>query len=137
MTDRPNVFMYLESEETVDCGWNRGKKITLWIRCHENSTALILNTDCHMTSSEYTDYGEVIVRLDDTKATTLSMDSSTNNRSLGLWTGAKSIGPIKKMFGRKRMVVRATPYGENPFTATFQIAGTEEAIKPLRAACDW
>jgi type VI secretion system protein VasI len=41
------------------------------------------------------------------------------------------------MFGKSTMIVRITPFGENPFTATFNISGLEEAIVPLRQACKW
>lgn len=44
---------------------------------------------------------------------------------------------IKDMMGKTEMVVRMTPYSESPFTATFQIAGLEKAIEPLRKECGW
>lgn len=137
LTDRTNVYMAVESEETIDCGWNRGKKIRLIVRCRENTTALIFHTGCHMTSSRYNDYGDIILRIDREKAQTVRGNESTNNRSLGLWNGGSSIPIIKQMFGKEQMIVRMTPYGENPFTATFQIAGLEKAISPLRQACSW
>jgi type VI secretion system protein VasI len=137
MTDRTDVFMYVESNEVVDCGWNKGGKIILWLRCHEDKTSLIIDTACHMTSSDYNSYGDVTIRLDDDKAFTYSMNESTDNKSLGLWSGGKSIPLIKKMFGKRRMIIRAVPYGESPFTATFPIEGVEEAVKPLRLQCNW
>jgi type VI secretion system protein VasI len=90
-----------------------------------------------MTSSAYSDYDHIIYRLDDEKAQTINTNESTNNRSLGLWSGARSIPVIKRMFGKSTMIVRMTPFGENPFTATFNISGLEEAIVPLRQACKW
>lgn len=137
LTDQTNVFLRVESDETVNCGWNRGGKVTLYVRCVENKTGLIFATGCHMTSSQYNDYGDVTYRLDDEKAKTVGMQESTNNRSLGLWSGGRSIPVIKQMFDKSQMVVRMTPYGENPFTATFDISGLEESIKPLREACHW
>lgn len=137
LTDQTNVYLGLSSDETINCGWNRGDKITLVIRCHENTTSLYFNTGCHMTSSEYDDYGTVRYRLDDDKARSFKGGASTNNRSLGLWSGGRSIPVIKSMFGKKQMVVQMTPFSENPFTATFNIAGLQEAAGPLREACDW
>lgn len=137
LTDQTNVFLGLQSEEMVNCGWNRNEKITLVVRCHENTTSLYFNTGCHMTSSEYDDYGTVRYRLDDDKARSFKGDASTNNRSLGLWSGGRSIPVIKSMFGKRQMVVRMTPYSENPFTATFNITGLKEAAEPLRKACGW
>ncbi|WP_163265588.1 type VI secretion system-associated protein TagO [Chelativorans alearense] len=137
LTDQTNVFLTVASEETVNCGWNSGDKIRLYVRCMENSTSLIFQTGCHMTSSDYNDYGHITYRLDDEKARTVSGDESTNNRSLGLWSGGRSIPVIKQMFGKSQMIVRMTPYSESPFTATFNIAGLDEAITPLRQACSW
>lgn len=137
LTDQTNVFLGLESDEKVNCGWNRGEKITLVVRCHENTTSLYFNTECHMASSGYSNYGEVQYRLDDGKAQSFNGDASTNNRSLGLWSGGRSIPIIKSMFSKKQMVVRMTPYGENPFTATFDITGLQEAAGPLRKSCGW
>lgn len=137
LTDQANVYAAVESEEVINCGWNRGEKIRLFVRCMENSTSLIFQTGCHMTSSEYNDYGDVTYRLDDDKARTVGMQESTNHRSLGLWSGGRSIPVIKQMLGKSQMVVRMTPYGESPFTASFNIAGLDEAIAPLREACGW
>lgn len=137
MTDQTNIFMTLESKEDVNCGWNRGGKVRLTVRCSENTTALIFNTGCHMTSSRYTDYGDITYRIDDAKAKTVSGNESTNNKALGLWSGGRSIPVIKEMFTAQQLIVRMTPYGENAFTATFNITGLEMAIAPLRKACGW
>ena len=137
LTDKTNVFLTLDSNEVIDCGWNGGAKISLILRCSENTTAVLLSTGCHMTSSNYNDYGKVTYRLDKNPASAVNMQESTNNRTLGLWSGGKSIPFIKRMFGKQKMLVRATPFNENPFTATFDISGVEKEIKPLRQSCGW
>lgn len=137
MTDQTNIYMSVKSKEVVDCGWNRGGRVRLSVRCRENTTALIFNTGCHMTSSRYNSYGDITYRIDDAKAKTVSGNESNNHKALGLWSGGQSIPLIKEMFGARQMIVRMTPYGQNAFTATFNIAGLESSIKPLRAACNW
>lgn len=137
LTDQPTIVMALDSEEIIDCGWNRGEKISLVLRCMENKTTLYFSTGCHMTASDYSSYGDITYRLDDQKARTVAGAESTDNKALGLWSGGKSVPVIKQMIGKSRMVVRMTPYGESPFTATFDIAGLEAAVKPLREACKW
>jgi len=137
LTDQPTVTLFVRSKEDVDCGWNRGNKITLVVRCLENTTSLYFDTGCHMTSSEYNDFGDITYRLDDEKARTVSGNDSTDHRALGLWSGGRSIPVIKQMFGKSQMIVRMTPYGQSPFTATFDIAGLEQAAQPLREACGW
>lgn len=137
MTDRTNVFLTLDSEEVVDCGWNNGKKITLVLRCYDDKTSLYFDTGCHMTSSEYNDYGKIQYRLDSDAARAVEAEESTDNRALGLWSGAKAIPMMRQMAGKSKMLVRMTPFGENPFAATFNIAGMEKAIEPLKKACNW
>ncbi|MDP8249597.1 type VI secretion system-associated protein TagO [Pseudochrobactrum saccharolyticum] len=137
LTDDKNVVIFVESEDPINCRWNRTDKASLVLRCHEKRTLLHINTQCHMTSSEYDSYGDVTYRLDSEKAKTTSMTASTDNRALGLWTGGKSIPVIKQMIGKEKLVVRMVPYGESPITATFNITGLEEAIKPLRTECKW
>lgn len=137
LTDQPTVVMSVDSNESIDCGWNKGEKISLVLRCMENKTVLYFATECHMTASEYNDYGDITYRLDDEKARKVGGDASTDNRALGLWSGGKSIPVIKQMFGKNQMIVRMTPYSQSPFTATFDVAGLEEASKPLREACRW
>lgn len=137
LTDDKNIYLYLDSNEGVNCGWNKGEKIKLIVRCMEKKTSLIFSTGCHMTSSSYDDYGKIDFRIDQQKAAKFTGNASTDNKSLGLWSGAKSIPIIKKMIGGSEMVVRMTPYGENPFTATFNVTGLDEAIKPVREQCKW
>lgn len=137
LTDDKNITLFLASEETVNCGWNRGDKIDLILRCQEKKTSMYFNTGCHMTSSDYNDYGDVTYRLDSDKARKVGMAESTDNKALGLWSGGKSIPVIKQMLGKDEMVVRMTPYGQSPFTATFKITGLSEAIEPLRKECNW
>lgn len=137
LDDREQVFLSVASDGPVNCGWNRNAPIDLMVRCMDNTTSLIISTGCHMTSSRYNDYGHVTYRLDSDQARTVEMNESTNNRSLGLWSGGRSIPVIKQMFGKSKMIVRMTPFGESPFTATFPIGGLEEVIAPLRKACNW
>lgn len=137
LTDQPTVVMSVDSNEAVNCGWNRGQKIELVLRCMENKTVLYFATGCHMVSNEYDDYGDITYRLDQEKAHKVRGDVSTDNKALGLWGGGASIPMIKQMFGKKQMIVRMTPYSESPFTATFDVIGLEKASEPLRKACHW
>ena len=103
LDDSTNIFLAVKSNESVDCGWNRGGEITLRVRCMDNTTALILNTGCHMTS--HSGYGTVEYRIDDGKAGKVRMDESTDNRALGLWRGGSSIPLIKKLIGKQTLLV--------------------------------
>jgi type VI secretion system protein VasI len=137
LTDQTTVIMSINSDEGVNCGWNKGSHISLVTRCMEGKTVLYFDTGCHMTSSEYSSYGNITYRLDSENALTVKGDASTDHKALGLWNAGKSIPVIKRMLGKSRMLVRMMAYGESPFTATFNISKLEDSIKPLRQACKW
>ena len=137
MTDQMSHFLRVNSIGYVQCSqYGDSGPLTLWVRCHEDTTALIISGDCHLASG-FQGYGEVTMRTDDDKATTRSFEASTDNSALGLWTGGRSISVIQSMFGEERLVVRLTPFSMSPIEATFEIAGLEEAVKPLREECGW
>lgn len=139
MDDSKNVYLSTRSNETLPGRYGRSiARPTLYVRCVENTTALVLHMDGHfMASSEYHTWGHVDMRIDEGQAFTKSMRESTNNRSLGLWNGGNSIPVIRQMFGADQLTMRATPHSESPMTMTFDISDLEEEIAPLREACHW
>ncbi|NOX74548.1 MAG: hypothetical protein GXP03_13355 [Alphaproteobacteria bacterium] len=138
MTDDTTVSLMVFAQEPIQCrSYGTGTKPVLVLRCLENRTVVYITTDCHLTSSDYSNYGDVTYRLDETKAITKGFTESTDNKALGLWRGSSAIPFIKAMFSHDQMLTRFTPYSENAVTAKFDIAGLEESIKPLREACNW
>jgi type VI secretion system protein VasI len=136
--DTTSVYMSVKSEEVLTCGrgLNAARNTTLMLRCHENITAMFLSTDCHLASG-HGDYGNIDMRIDDNPAFKLAFSTSTNNRALGLWNNAYATVTIKRLIGADQLLMRFTPYAENAQTVTFPISGLEEAITPLREACNW
>lgn len=138
MTDQTTVVLSVDAEQPVYCGSIYGNPTpTLIVRCSENTTAIYLSVGCHMTSSRYNSYGDVTYRLDDDKAKTRGFVESTDNKALGLWRGKSAIPFIKSMLGHDQMITRFTPFSESAVTATFNIAGLDKAVQPLREACNW
>lgn len=136
-TDATVVTLQADSQEAVECGqFGSAQPLVLFIRCQEDITALYIAGECHMASG-FEGYGQVDIRFDDDAAFKVSMEESTDNSSLGLWNGVKSIPFIKKMIGHRRMRVRFTPFNESPTTASFQIFGLEDDIRLVQEACHW
>lgn len=52
-------------------------------------------------------------------------------------SGGQTIPVIQEMFDAEQLTVRATPFNESTITVQFPIAGLQEAIEPLREACNW
>lgn len=135
--DTTDVYLRAESDNTLGCArYGASNSARLVIRCSENTTAMLIVTGCHLASG-FGGYGQVEYRFDDKPAGKRNFDVSTDNRALGLWSGKRSIGVIKKMIGSEKALFRFTPYGESPVTARFTVSGLEEAIKPLRKECNW
>jgi type VI secretion system protein VasI len=134
--DTTSVFLSVASLEPVSCGYSGSQKVVLFVRCIENTTSLIIATQCHVTSG-FGRYGDVEIRIDQEKTRKLQFTESTNNRSLGLWNGSSAIPIIQSMFGAEQMLVRFTPYNENPVTAKFPISQLEDVVHPVRENCNW
>ena len=138
ITDTATIFLSVKSTGYVQCrpyGQSSGP-LTLYARCLENTTALLIVGDCQFASG-FGGYGEVTFRTDKDKAKNLNMQESTDSQSIGLWNGGRAIPAIQSLFGKERLTVRVTPFGMSPIEAVFDIAGLEEASKPLREACSW
>ena len=132
MEDTKDVFI-TTSSSSYSNKYGQSHSTRLYVRCKENTTALIFGFDEYLGLDETT----VQYRLDSEKSRSRSMVISTNNKSAGLWNGNSSIPVIKSLFGKKQLAVRVTPYGENPREMTFNIEGLEEMIQPLRESCNW
>ena len=132
MEDTKDVFITTSSSKYSN-KYGQTHSTRLFVRCKENTTALIFGFDEYLGLDETT----VQYRLDTEKAKSRTMGISTNNKSAGLWNGNSSIPVIKSLFGKKQLAVRVTPYGENPREMTFNIEGLEEMIQPLRESCNW
>ena len=132
--DSLSVFLGVSSHETIPGRYGREEvRPTLTIRCVENTTALIINWRVFISVGGT----RIRYRIDDTRTQSSTWRTSTNHESVGLWNGASSISVIRQMFNRNNFLAEITPYGENPIMVNFDIGGLEEAITPLREACNW
>lgn len=134
--DSKIVVMITDANETVSARFNRNAKPSLILRCLENATSAYINFDgLHMADIQ--SYGRVTFRVDKQKAFTRSTDVSTDNSALGFWSGGSAIPFIKGLFGGSTLIVQATPFSESAVTFSMNIEGLEDAIQPLRKACNW
>ena len=134
--DSTTVVLSSDALETVSGRFNRTARPLFVLRCQENTTAAFINFDgLHM--ADHRGYENVTFRVDKNKAFTRAMRTSTNKQALGLWSGGSAIPFIRGLFGGKVLLVQATPFNESPVTFQVNISGLEEAIAPLRKACNW
>ncbi len=136
LDDSRSVFISTESKEYLKDRFGSSDRAMLFIRCKENTTSAFITFAGHFMS-DIQGYGRVDYRVDGRKASRSTMDASTDNKALGLWSGRKSIPFAKNLFDGSELYVRATPYSESAIEMTFPIDGLKEAITPLRDACNW
>jgi len=128
--DSLNVTLFVEANEPITDKYHKEQTPTLILRCSENTTNALINWGVFLGS----DYTDVLIRLDKSKAKTSFWSISTNHEAI---FAIKNISFIKKLMKHDKLLTQITPYGENPVMSTFDIQGLKEAIKPLRKACGW
>ncbi|GED41225.1 type VI secretion system-associated protein TagO [Cobetia marina] len=135
--DSKTVTLSTVSSTTIPNRYGSGQgKASLILRCMENTTSMYMKFNGNFMA-DIGSYGNVVMRIDDSKAFTRSMNESTDNMALGLWSGGRSIPVIKKLLKGEKLVVRATPFNESSYTMTFPLRGLSKEIGPLREACHW
>ncbi|UXZ55808.1 type VI secretion protein [Halomonas sp. 7T] len=134
--DSKTVVLRTTAIEAIAGRFGRDSRPNLILRCHENKTVMYFGFEQHHMA-DIQGYGRVTLRVDQQNAVTRNMKASTDSKALGLWNGGQSIPVIRSMFDGDVLTVRATPFSESPITVQFPIAGLEEAISPLREACNW
>lgn len=134
--DSKSVFLSTVALQPYDDEYGTKRQPTLYVRCMENVTAMLIDFDGDfMSDTRY--YGPVTLRVDDKPAVDFAMDASTDNKALGLWRGGNSIPAIKSLFGGHRLIVRAVPVNSSAVTIEFDISGLESSIDGVRKACSW
>lgn len=136
LDDTANVSLTLTSSDKHPGKFGGSKESTIFIACRENTTSIYVSFADHFMSDN-AGGGEVTYRIDKKEAAKKSFRESSDNSVLGLWSGASAIPFIKGLVGGETLLLRAIPFSESAVTATFDIRGLENALKPLRTACKW
>lgn len=131
--DSRNVYMQLSADVGVSQGRYKNAKPTLLLRCMENRTSLYITYSIFLGS----DNTMVTTRIDSESAETKKWSISSDHYSVGLWDGQSAVPFIKKMLGKKNLVVRIVPYSESAITASFTLQGMATGIKELSDVCGW
>jgi len=134
--DTSTVVLSLQSTDTVRGQFGPPGPPAIYLRCMENTTVAYLWVN-DLFLSDIQGFGTVDLRIDDQRADTVRMQGSTDNKSLGLWSGTSAIPFIKRLAEGQRVVFRVTPFNESPVEFGFTVAGLATAMEPLRKACGW
>ena len=138
MTDEKSV--YLINLATVDNNDVLSSTARLTIRCRENTTSAIWSFDDYLGddySDVYSDDKRLMIRVDDNPPKTYRLSVSTDNDSVGMWSGGQAIPFIKSIATANKIVTRITPYNSAPRESVFDISGLDLFLPELREACHW
>lgn len=136
MDDSRMVTLLLSATGAVS-GWLATETPVLVLRCRENETDVYVTVGMQVRSDyPRSDMNGSFARLryDDSQAVTVETSHSTDGESLFL---PNAIGTARRLTQSKRLLFEFTPFNASIQTATFELDGLSEAIKPLREACRW
>lgn len=115
-----------------------GDPVSLTIRCQSNKTEMFVNWNDYLGDDShdvYDDWKRVTVRVGEAKAIDQRWSISTDSKAT--FAPGSAVNLIKQMVKADRLVLRTTPYNENPVTAVFLLKGIEGAIGPIAEECGW
>jgi type VI secretion system protein VasI len=125
------VTLALDSSETVKPQYGRPEAATIIVRCLNNKTELYIDWPEFLGVSRGI---EVRWRADNMPISTEAWSPSTDGKAA---FAPNPVAFLKKLVDRSELLLSVAPFGKVATTLTFPIAGLEEALRPLRAACKW
>lgn len=128
-----DVFMSVDSNETISDGAGGRERPTLWIRCKDGTTSVYVVWDIFLGI----DRTSMLHQIDEDTAQGGIWEISRNYKTVGKWSERKSVPFIKSLFGGTKLLTEIVPHDEQAIQVTFDIDGLESAIQPLRQACEW
>lgn len=129
--DSKNVILSLESDDYIRTPFGEAVTPTLFIACREKKTEVFLSWDVYLGLEQTS----MLYRLDKQKAVERNWLVSTDTKAV--FYKGNDIDFIRKLANSNKMYTKITPYNESPVSATFNLNGLSNALKPLQAACNW
>ena len=138
ITDRRNVYLVVEALTRLHCGLPLPERPRLRVECHENTTRVLVDTNCFWADETGQGRGIFVeYRLDDRKARRAWWQRSNDYSAFGLWYGSQSIPFIRRMLKAGRLTIRATPFHRPTELMVFPVRGLDKHIGQLAKACGW
>jgi len=131
MDDTPTALLHLSATGKVGSGLRKGTPV-LNIRCMEGDLAGYIDFGFFIGSNTVA----VEYRYDRGKKRKRVWGMSTDRSAIFFPGGQDNqIAFVKKLNKTDRLLVRLTPYGENPILAEFQTAGLQSVLHHVEDAC--
>lgn len=107
------------------------KKPVIMAGCDNNTTNVVISFDTVITCGDDEKIG---LKFDDEQPYYEYWDGSTSCKAL---FSPQPIKFLKKMIGKKHLMVRFTPHGSGNRDVTFDIRGIDKVVEKLSNACRW
>ena len=130
LTGRTDVFMSISSENREPNNIGTPEAGRLWIRCMDNTTALLITHGIYVSDAHNVRY-----KLDDGPIQKKWMNTLKGGDGVGLFSGRASIPFIKSMFDKDKMVAVISGYSRSA-ELVFDISGLRERIDELATSCE-
>lgn len=137
MTDAAVISIELASESVLPPYLGQPRQpahLAVW--CDNNTTSVTLMLGGWFVS-DASEFGIVDYRIDGGEPKTIKMEADQTNVMLMIYGGKRSIPFVKSLLGNENLLVRATPFREQPIDMKFALTGIDDAVKPIREACTW
>jgi type VI secretion system protein VasI len=129
--NREDVWLSVVSRNTEGNQIGSPERATLWLRCMENKTNVVVGFNRYTSDDQTVEY-----KLDDASIDTQWMEILRGGEGLGIWSGSRAIPFIKAMLGKETLTLAYKTY-TGPVEFSFDISGLNSQIAPLATACGW
>lgn len=129
--DTNNVVLSLPSNDYIRTPFGETVAPTIYVACREKKTEVFINWDVYLGLEQT----NMLYRLDKQKAVEKNWSISTDTKAV-FYKGS-DIDFVRTLAKADKMFARITPYNESPVSATFDLSGLSDALKPLQKACGW
>lgn len=132
--DSKTVMLSLKSDSPIKSDFSQVIP-TLNIQCKERETDFYINFNIFLSTHDI----KPITRIDSDKAVNgVEWYISTDYKALFYPGSQKKINEfIKTLIDKKKFFIQVTPFSKGSVNTTFDLTGLDEAIKPVREACNW
>lgn len=127
--DSKTIKLSLTTKDKVRAGIQSGSPILI-LRCMEDKTSLYVDWGTFISTAD----PRITLRVDKDKATSEYWRVASNHE---VSFSPNAIPAIKSMVGKNNLMLQVTPFSDQTYTVNFDITGLDNAIKPLRDACNW
>jgi hypothetical protein len=128
-----NTFTWVDAAEQVQCNGETYRP-SLFLRCMDNETAVLLVTDCPVTSEGVG--GLVSYQVDNGPTRLRTFLERTDQTALGLWDYGTALPFLRDIAAGRMLKMKYTPKGEaRQKELTFTIDGAAGAISTIDGAC--